>query len=447
MKKLSSKLLAMIVCVGVLCESVVAVNSLAPNATVILENENTSTDSALIQEFFSALDSKNYTQLINCCGDIYQQDLSELLSNPTNYTNHVGIINVDGINEVVILGEVSQAKYALNLELLSLESVNLYLVRFSAAVYEEGPFFYEGTNYAILVCSSQNKNRMIVGFITPSMETICDLEYNLSCANEFAEAKFGVPIGAEEMQGNCCWCYYEFSNMPAEIIVKQTIYNKGNIIPVNFKEFCKVATANEFCYDSYPTEYLRAGALCVRNYAWYFYIQNRYSSLGYHITDDSSTHLSYHPADTPLSSIPNTSSAVDYIWNIRMENSDGNLFASWFHKTRGTKNSGRVSQTLAKSLAEEGRNFSEILHYLYDYSDRSTGAIIIACNGSHDRSTTQPYSHTTHGPACNKCHTPTGSATEHTFRDYTTYYKCTACGYITTNPSTISGLPGNEIIV
>lgn len=130
--------------------------------------------------------------------------------------------------------------------------------------------------------------RKITGFITPSMETIYAYESNVEQANAFGSSRFGLPVVQPYA---CCWFYYSFSQMPTSIIVKQEIYNNGAITTVNFKEFCQVATACEFSYDSYPIEYLRTGALCVRNYAWYYYINDNNSSLGYHITDNSSKHF------------------------------------------------------------------------------------------------------------------------------------------------------------
>lgn len=398
----------------------------------------------LFRIFFASINSQNYFQLPNYCGGQYKTDLEELLSDPDNFNNHVGILNVTITNSINIVSEISSEEYAPNLNLLSVENADLYLVEFFASVYEDGPFFYSGINYVVFVCSSENGMRKITGFITPSMETIYAYESNVEQANAFGSSRFGLPVVQPYA---CCWFYYSFSQMPTSIIVKQEIYNNGAITTVNFKEFCRVATACEFSYDSYPIEYLRTGALCVRNYAWYYYINNNNSSLGYHITDNSSKHLSYHPQDIPLSSIPRTCAAVNYIWNIRMENSDGNLFCSWFHQSAGAyQGSGRVSQNYAKTLAENGANYVEILHCFYDNSDRSDESIIITCNGSHSSIKVEPYSYLYHGPACTKCHTHTGTGSAHTFVNYNTHYECTVCGYTTMSPALPKRASGEDVL-
>lgn len=157
--------------------------------------------------------------------------------------------------------------------------------------------------------------------------------------------------------------------------------------------------------------------------------------------------LSYHPQDIPLSSIPRTCAAVNYIWNIRMENSDGNLFCSWFHQSAGAyQGSGRVSQNYAKTLAENGANYVEILHYFYDNSDRSDESIIITCNGSHSSIKVEPYSYLYHGPACTKCHTHTGTGSAHTFVNYNTHYECTVCGYTTMSPALPKRASGEDVL-
>lgn len=70
-----------------------------------------------------------------------------------------------------------------------------------------------------------------------------------------------------------------------------------------------------------------------------------------------------------------STSAINAVGGIGIENSSGSLFETQYLDSGPTQYSGKVSNTGADSLANSGYLWFDICAYYYNYSDKSSGAI------------------------------------------------------------------------
>ncbi len=153
---------------------------------------------------------------------------------------------------------------------------------------------------------------------------------------------------------------------PATIRVYRT--SLGVIQVVDFKFYCKHVLPSEWL-PQWPAESLRAGAIAVEEYAWYYVsIGGKYPSQGYDVQDGWADQL-YDPAVSD----PRTDAAVDYTWGNYVLRS-GSLFAIQYcgHSSlnavyRCPIDPGRMPQYGTYYLArDKGWDWQQIIHYYWD---------------------------------------------------------------------------------
>lgn len=151
---------------------------------------------------------------------------------------------------------------------------------------------------------------------------------------------------------------------PVYIIVKLT--KPGNAsyhgvstnsnINMSFITYCRGVLPSEW-YPSWHTESLRAGAILVKNYAWYYILTSQYS---YDVTDSSASHQSY---DTSKIGTSSTDTAVYDMWYNYMTK-NGSIWSI---------NYGSTTQNNTNTWANQGYNWIGILQKIYP---SSTGVTI-----------------------------------------------------------------------
>ena len=153
---------------------------------------------------------------------------------------------------------------------------------------------------------------------------------------------------------------------PATIRVYRT--KLGRVDVVDFKSYCKHVLAAEWL-PQWPAESLRAGAIAVEEYAWYYVsIGGKWPSLGADVKDDWSDQW-YDPAISD----PRTDAAVDYIWGDYVLR-NGGLFVVQYcgHSSlnavyRCPIDPARMPQWGTYYLArDKGWNWQQIIHYYWD---------------------------------------------------------------------------------
>lgn len=161
---------------------------------------------------------------------------------------------------------------------------------------------------------------------------------------------------------------------PSTIKVLRTA--TGETEEVYFKDYVKNVLPNEWI-ASWEMDALKAGAMAVKTYAWYWTIHQKYPGMEYDVKDDASDQI-YKPG----SSHPRTDQAVDETWGWIMMK-DGEIFqaqyidgwpgkpepisyAYWQKYGVIKEYPGRMSQWGTQYWGEKGKDWRWIVHYYYD---------------------------------------------------------------------------------
>lgn len=153
------------------------------------------------------------------------------------------------------------------------------------------------------------------------------------------------------------------TKLPSSILVYRT--DQGRVERVDFRTYVKNVLPNEWI-SSWPAESLKAGAVAVKSYAWYWALHStRKTPSGqcYDVRDDTGDQV-YKPgtATTP------TNAAVDATWATRLARG-GKVLSAHYCATRtacGAWVDGDwMSQNGSRDLAGKGWDVSRILHNYY----------------------------------------------------------------------------------
>jgi hypothetical protein len=149
--------------------------------------------------------------------------------------------------------------------------------------------------------------------------------------------------------------------LPSTIRVLRTA--TGQVEVVNFKDYVKNVLPNEWI-PSWDMNALKAGAMAVKTYAWYWTIHQKYPGQNYDVKDSTADQV-YMPG----TSNPRTNQAVEETWNWVMTKNGEVFQAQYDSGTAGSPdplNSGRMSQWGTQYWAETGKDWQWIVHYYYD---------------------------------------------------------------------------------
>jgi len=143
---------------------------------------------------------------------------------------------------------------------------------------------------------------------------------------------------------------------------------EGYVEVVDFNDYVKNVLPSEWI-ASWDMDALKAGALAVKTYAWYWIIERKYTGEDYDLRDDTCDQVYPYPYGSPPST---TDQAVDETWNWVMTK-NGHIFQAQYDSgTAGSPdplNPGRMSQWGTQYWAEQGKDWQWILHYYYDPID------------------------------------------------------------------------------
>ena len=151
--------------------------------------------------------------------------------------------------------------------------------------------------------------------------------------------------------------------LPTTILVYRV--SLGRVDRVDFKTYVKNVLPNEWI-SSWPAESLKAGAMAVKSFGWYWALHStRKTSSGacFDVCDNTSSQV-YKPGSATTA----TNSAVDATWGTRMTRSGDILQAHYCSTTTacgGWITGNWMSQYGSADLANDGDSYSTILHYYY----------------------------------------------------------------------------------
>lgn len=341
MKKMRKYLL----CLIVLCCTVIAIASLPVQAT---ENE----DLALINNFYSALNDKNYVARAEMTVGDYHDMLVDITENAFCVENRLGFYNVESVNEVEVLGSIPVAEYPDLLRYATEISTEYqaYLVRSDITAYEDTEFYFTGERYDIIFVGTVEESRKIISVNTALDSTVRNYMQDQG-------------ISTYMLRPNIC--------LPVTIRVKLA---NGSVVTVDFKEYCKKVACSEVGYDSYNTNYHKASCIALKNYAYYRRCIEPADNY-FHINATTADQI-YDP-NVDCSPFPNLLSALDEVWNIFITDTNGNIMITEYrsgkedrHQQYATKASGVMLHSNAIVQANEEWLYTDILEYAYDSAER-----------------------------------------------------------------------------
>jgi len=169
----------------------------------------------------------------------------------------------------------------------------------------------------------------------------------------------------EMLSGGATGCSTDGTNtkLPTTILVYRV--SLGRVDRVDFKTYVKNVLPNEWI-SSWPAASLRAGAMAVKSYGWYWALHSTRKTSGgqcYDVRDDTVDQV-YRPS----SALTSTSAAVDSTWTARMTRS-GNILQAHYCATTtacgGWVDGNWMSQYGSRDLANAGDTYQTILHHYY----------------------------------------------------------------------------------
>lgn len=396
-------------------------------------------DEKVIMTYYSLLSERGLKTKMWAKGDapissVYVEALNEAASLEMDIEDVAGINNVLSMSNPTILSQIPNSGYEEYCE--EIEDPALYLVRVEEHVIEDDGFNFEGVNYHVIICGTEGGVRVVCDSRLPMPNLVEEYESNITLGNAYLAQRFGGTNDADASIQSDDPISFSHTK-PSTIKVKRTKYGNGVISTVNFKTYCKNVALYEIGYNSWDSDALKAGALALRNFAWYK-VLTASTTAGYHLQDHGDYGAQvYNPSGgRSESSYPNVISAVNSTWDLLMMNSASKLFLSQYSTgtsgSYGTKNCGYLRHYGAKKHADDGRSFVYILNWYYGSSIRSSGNIIITCSGSHTFGSTWNKTSTQHYKACTKCEQH-GSAAGHSWvlSSDKTKVTCSVCGYTT----------------
>ncbi|MBO2450896.1 peptidase inhibitor family I36 protein [Actinomadura barringtoniae] len=153
------------------------------------------------------------------------------------------------------------------------------------------------------------------------------------------------------------------SKLPTTILVYRVSLNR--VDRVGFETYVKNVLPNEWI-TSWPAESLKAGAVAVKSYGWYWALHSTRKTPGgacFDVYDTTSSQV-YKPG----SAVASTNSAVDATWGTRMTRSGKILQAHYCSTTTacgGWVTGDWMSQYGSRDKASAGQSYSTILKYYY----------------------------------------------------------------------------------
>ena len=225
--------------------------------------------------------------------------------------------------------------------------IEAYYVAIDYQLESENQYVYNGVNYRLYLLALEEDQWVIIQISHIPIHRMIEEGYG-----------FGTE-GYERL--------IKAHQIPSTIRVYRS--SSGSIDVVDFDYYVKNVLPNEWI-GSWPMESLYAGVLACKMYGWYHILYPR--STYYDVRDDT-----YDQVYAPGSEYYRTNQAVDDMDGIGVERDDGALFETQYlagtygpDKPSG-EYEGRMSQWRTKYWADQGKNYTFMVHYYWDNSPQA----------------------------------------------------------------------------
>lgn len=296
------------------------------------------TNNNVIYQYYRLLSEGDYERVLTILGGEYYDDAVGILQNEDCKKNKVGLYNIKkaSVKSIVQIINPDDVLAQFGIE----KNVKwVYEVEVDFEVHYKSEYIKNGLakRYFIL-----NRDGKIIGCTSV-----------LSDDNDNGIMLTSCDTPKKGIKGN-----------PATIKVYRV--KKKTIDTVGFLGYCKSVTVNEVGYD-WKQDALNACALAIKNYGVSRKYNKKYPDLGYDVKDTEVDQV-YNPGKPKMDKC---NKAVNNIWYYFMYDANGGLFPG-FHvhnisiNSYAKKNGGILSQTKSRDLADDKKDWKEIVKYFYN---------------------------------------------------------------------------------
>lgn len=295
-------------------------------------------DENVIYKYYELLSEGKQNDVLALLGGEYYSDASVILRNESNKANKIGLYNIKKASIRSIIRIINPNEIPVEFDTY-VNAKSVYEVNVDFEVYCENEYIQNGLAKRYFILDTNSK---IIGCTSIMVEN-----------NNDGIMTLGYDTPKKGIKGN-----------PSTIKVLRT--KSGTIETVGFYKYCKVVTVNEVGYN-WKQDALDACALAIKNYGVARKYTKKYPEFGYDIKDDEYDQV-YDPKKTAMDKC---NQAVSNIWYFFIYDAKDGLFPG-FHvhsvavSPYAKKNGGVVSQIKSRDLANDGKNWKQIVKYFYN---------------------------------------------------------------------------------
>ncbi len=339
----------------------------------------------LINSIPKYLTQQQYEKFVNLTAGDLNISMSELflgVNSNQNKSKNIGLWNVTDY-QLLRYKQIPNSQMPTNFvhyqDYSNYNDIVTYYVSMSITAKQDNMDIFSGTNYFIWVFGKNNAGEYkLLQWSQPIIQEMVEhkLAYGDGTENlqrDIQNArKNGIVLNGkkENITGITPMTSYPPGSCPIKSQIRVYRVSLHRIDTVDFYSYVKNVLPNEWTASSDPMESLKTGAMCVKMYGWYHCYFYKYYGLGYDVVDTVDDQVY-----TPNTENSRSTSAINAVGGIGIENSAFSLFETQYLASGPTMYTGKVSQTGANTLANSGYDWLYICAYYYNFSDKSTGNI------------------------------------------------------------------------
>lgn len=361
---MKNRLLAIFMSIVLVFTFVITNYKIACANDVILNEdiENYEIQQDKIFDFFESINHEDWQKWLNYHSPSVKNIYTQFLQNIDNQSNSRGIFNVkhaDVVDIQKINNDFAPKVPELSEYYSNNERYKTFLVTLDLQVKNENRYFHNGLNYKLMIMVN-DESQWNVGLLSGVPEGYEEIlaeegkQNDLSLNRETYFQKIG----------------YGLLN-PGSTPTSISVYDPytGYVYNTSFSEFIKNVTQNEIGNMNFNDQAIRAQAMAVKMAGWWAKVAHYRDEVNADIKRGDVTYIWGTSANSTVSRVCNS------ISNNKMFSDSDKLFYSAYiagSSNWGGKNTGKLWQYGANFLAtKQGYNWSQILHYYYDYSSQN----------------------------------------------------------------------------
>lgn len=392
-----------------LCSALILMLSLAvPTTAFAKESADTNEAVETVREYINALGDQDWEGYVNLLPAAQQEDMNLFLADESNRDNYVGVFNIEDAKLVDARSVSSDyCVYSTEYKEKYGSEIQSYVVEVQLKTKEDTMFSCDGITYYLATLVKENGEWKIIEIPQADVRMIQEaypvLEKDAKTAIENLELRYAgiwkttdgevynVETATSEMlkskgispnnatvkqienikQSNSLCSREDQFARPDPILVWMASGRYS--LSVDFYEYCKTVLYLEWGVNDlhtgapHPMAALEAGALCVKNRAWYNYHHKEIWTHGCAVANDRDGH--YLPGSQYQN--PSSTQAINNVGGILIVDSNGNVMNTYFmagNKNGNGYHGGICYQNGSVYLGNLGYSWENILHYYFDYA-------------------------------------------------------------------------------